>query len=151
MAPAQESEMSAAEVDAFLGRHETGVISLAREEEPYSIPISYGYDASSRTFYLRLVSTPGSTKRAFLDSGPAATLVVYDGTDDGTTYRSVVAAGTLVEVEPESMSVEQIEQYGDARRPLFEMWGTEKENLDIALYELQPDRLDGRRTDIDRE
>ena len=151
MAPATETAMSDAEIDAFLGRNETGVLSLAREDEPYSIPVSYGYDATARTVYLRLVSAPDSRKRAFLDTDPAATLVVYDEDDaDETTYRSVVAAGTLAEVDPDSLSVEQIQQYGETRRPLFEIWGQEKSDLDIRLYELVPTELTGRQTVLKR-
>ncbi|MFW6000467.1 MAG: pyridoxamine 5'-phosphate oxidase family protein, partial [Halorubrum sp.] len=37
-----EVEMSEAEVDAHLSRHETGVLALARDDAPYAIPISYG-------------------------------------------------------------------------------------------------------------
>lgn len=147
---AEETEMSASEIDAFLGRMETGVISFAREEEPYSIPVSYGYDTASRTFYLRLVSTAESRKRAFLSSSPAASLVVYEGADDGSTYRSVVANGTLEAVEPAELSTDQIAQYGEANRPLFEIWDVEKPDLDIQLYEFQPEELSGRRTEIER-
>lgn len=160
MTHAEETEMSPAEIDAFLGRTETGVISFAREGEPYAIPISYGYDTDSRTFYLRLVSTPDSRKRAFLADSPQATLVVYEGTGQSsgdrqpaeraeeTTYRSVVATGQLEAVDPASLSPAQIAQYGDARRPLFEIWGVEKPDLDIKLYEFRPEELTGRRTDV---
>lgn len=148
---AQETEMSAAETDEFLGRCETGVLSLAREDEPYSIPISYGYDADERTFYLRLVSTPGSEKREFLSSSPRARLIVYEELEERTVYVSVVADGSLEEIQPEKLTVEHIEQYGAARRPLFEIWGKSKQDLDIELYEFEPTALSGRRTEIDRE
>lgn len=151
MTLAQETEMSSTEIDAFLGNRETGVLTLARGDEPYSIPISYGYDGSSETFFVRLVSAPDSEKREFLSASPAARLVVYDGTDDGTTYRSVVADGTLERIDPSELSVDQIEQYGQAKRPLFEIWGKTKDELDIALYEFRPEEMNGRRTEIERE
>jgi nitroimidazol reductase NimA-like FMN-containing flavoprotein (pyridoxamine 5'-phosphate oxidase superfamily) len=151
MAHADETEMSPAEMDTFLGRTETGVISFARESEPYAIPISYGYDIESRTFYLRLVSAPESRKRAFLSDSPQATLVVYEERDDASTYRSVVATGRLEAVDPAALSPDQIAQYGDAKRPLFEIWGLDKAELDIHLYEFQPEELNGRRTDIERD
>jgi nitroimidazol reductase NimA-like FMN-containing flavoprotein (pyridoxamine 5'-phosphate oxidase superfamily) len=150
MSPATETEMDTDEVDEFLGDRETGVLTLARENEPYSIPISYGYDASQRTFFMRLVSTPDSEKRAFLSSSPAVRLVVYDGTDDDSVYRSIVAKGSLEELDPAELSVEQIEQYGNAKRPLFEIWGKGRDELDIQLYQFEPDELDGVRTEIDR-
>jgi len=151
MSLATETEMSRSAIDDFLSNTETGVISLAREDEPYSLPISYGYDADTGTFYMRLVSTPDSQKRSFLGSEPQVRLVVYDENDDGTLYRSVVAAGILDEIDPTEMSVEEIEQYGEARRPLFEIWGAKKDELEIQLYKLEPTELTGRRTEIDRD
>ncbi len=148
---AEETEMSSEAVDEFLAARETGVLSLARGEKPYAIPISYGYDSETTTFYLRLVSTPGSEKRQFLASSPSARLVVYDRTDDEQRYWSVLASGELERIDPNQLSLEEIEQYGQARRPLFEVWGQEKDELDINLYRFSPDELSGRRTDIQRE
>lgn len=151
MTLAQETEMTPSEIDSFLSNHETGVLSLARAESPYAIPVSYGYDAGTRTFYFRLVSTPESEKRAFLDSEPEAKVVVYDESDDGALYESVVAAGELEEVDPDALSVEQIEQYGSAKRPLFEIWGQERDGLEIQLYEFDPAELSGRQTVVNRD
>ncbi|WP_049923196.1 pyridoxamine 5'-phosphate oxidase family protein [Halopiger djelfimassiliensis] len=149
MAIDQETEMTDAEVDDFLGRHETGVLSLARENDPYAIPISYGYDTDRREFYMRLVSTPDSEKREFLESAPQARLVVYD--EQESTYRSVIATGTLEDIPPAELTPDQIAQYGEAKRPLFEIWAQGKDELDIELYRLVPESLDGRRTEVDRE
>ncbi|QFU82755.1 pyridoxamine 5'-phosphate oxidase family protein [Natronorubrum aibiense] len=148
MAIDQETEMTDAEIDDFLGQHETGVLSLARTDEPYAIPISYGYDDDDREFYMRLVSTPESEKRAFLDDSPAARLVVYD--EQASSYRSIIATGTLENIPPAELTPEQIAQYGDAKRPLFEIWAQQKDELDIELYRLTPESLNGRRTDVDR-
>ena len=149
MALDRQTEMAPSEVDAFLGRHETGVLALARGDDPYAVPISYGYDADGRRFYLRLVSTPESEKRRFLASSPGARLVVYD--EDGDTYRSVVAIGRLEGIDPGELTVEHVEQYGETKRPLFEIWGQAKPELDIQLYELEPEELSGRRIVIERE
>jgi nitroimidazol reductase NimA-like FMN-containing flavoprotein (pyridoxamine 5'-phosphate oxidase superfamily) len=148
---AEETEMSPEAVDEFLAARETGVLSLARGEKPYAIPISYGYDSETTTFYMRLVSTPRSEKRQFLASSPSARLVVYDRTDDEQRYWSVLASGELEEIDPDQLSLEEIEQYGQARRPLFEVWGQGKDELEINLYRFSPDELSGRRTDVQRE
>ena len=142
MALEKQTEMTQSDTDALLGRHETGVLSLARDDDPYAIPISYGYDADDRTFYLRLVSTPKSEKRKFLSSKPDARLVVYE--EDEPTYQSVVVTGTLAEIPRDEMTVEHVEQYGEAKRPLFEIWGEAKPDLDIKLYELRADTISGR-------
>jgi len=149
MAIDRRTEMSPDATDAFLGRQETGVLALARTDDPYAIRISYGYDASTRQFYLRLVSTPESEKRRFLASAPTARLVVYEADDD--VYRSVIAEGALERIDPEALSVEDVQQYGDAKRPLFEVWPQQKGELDIELYRLDPETLSGRLVDVDRE
>ncbi|MCU4751161.1 pyridoxamine 5'-phosphate oxidase family protein [Halobacteria archaeon AArc-curdl1] len=148
---AEETEMTEAEIDGFLSRHETGVLALSGAQAPYAIPISYGYNSSAQTFYMRLVSTPESEKRAFLESTPDARLVVYEEANGGETYRSVVAEGTLEHIDPDELTIEHIEQYGAAKRPLFEIWGKSKDQLDIELYALEPTVLSGRRTEIERD
>ncbi|WP_435129969.1 pyridoxamine 5'-phosphate oxidase family protein [Halobaculum sp. D14] len=156
MALAQETEMTASEVDEFLGAKETGVLALADGDDPYAIPVSFGYDSANRSFYMRLVSTPESEKRQFLASSPSARLVVYEKASEGgeeeadetRTYRSVVATGSLERISPDELTVDEIEQYGAAKRPLFEIWGKSKEDLNIQLYEFVPENLSGRRTEV---
>lgn len=145
----QETALSEQETDDLLGRHETGVLSLASDDEPYAIPISYGYDVDARRFYLRLVSTPESEKRAFLAAEPAARLVVYE--EEDAIYRSVVVTGILQEITKDDMTVEHVQQYGRAKRPLFEIWGQHKRDLDIALYELDAETISGREIVVERD
>lgn len=149
MATNSEVEMSASDVDAFLARHETGVLSLARGDVPYAIPVSYGYDDTSREVFVRLVSTVDSEKRAFLASEPDARLVVYE--DVGGEYTSVVGVGSLERIDVDELTPETIAQYGETRRPLFEIWADGKPDLDIELYRFDPDRLTGRRVTVDRD
>lgn len=144
-----QTALSRDEVDALLGRHETGVLSLARADEPYAVPISYGYDADARQLYLRLVSTPDSEKRQFVRSEAPARLVVYEEGDG--IYESVVAIGAIEEIPREELTVEHLEQYGDAKRPLFEIWGQSKADLDVDLYRLDPETLSGHRVFVDRD
>ena len=145
----EETILSDNEIDSFLARHETGVISLAREGTSYAVPISYGYDGEHRRFYLRLVSNPESEKRAFLESTPHTRVVVYE--EDDPVYMSVVATGTLRETSRDELTVEHIEQYSEAKRPLFEIWGESLPALDVRLYRLDPDELSGRRAKVERE
>ena len=145
----QQTKMTPGEVDEVLARHETGVLSLAKADEPYAIPISYGYDPDAGKLYLRLVSTPESEKRRFLSSSPQARIVVYE--EDGQTYRSVVSEGVLEQIDPSEMTVERIVQYGKAKRPLFEIWGKSKRDLDIQLYELDAEILSGRQIVVDTD
>lgn len=149
MALDQQTELSREEVDALLGRHETGVLSLASDDVPYAVPISYGYDATDRQFYMRLVSTSDSEKRQFVESGADARLVVYEEGDG--VYESVVAIGTIETVPREELTTEHIVQYGDASRPLFEIWGRAKDELDVELYTLDPETVSGHRIELDQD
>lgn len=148
MALNEEIELSDSELAAFLSSNETGVLTLARGDEPYAIPISYGYDRTNQRFYLRLVSTVASEKRRYLASSPRARLVIYDDADD--VYHSAIADGTLEELPKDDLSVDDIVQYGEAKRPLFEMWGADKPDLEVQLYRLEPDEISGRRIEVDR-
>ena len=144
----QETSLSESETDSILRRHETGVLSLARGNEPYSIPISYGYDAEHRQFYLRLVSTPESEKRPFLSSSTQARFVVYE--EEDPIYRSIVTVGTLAEISRDDLTSEHIEQYGQGKRPLFEIWEETRSDLNVRLYRLMPESIRGRELEIDR-
>ena len=144
-----EVELSDAEVDAFLARHETGVLSLAREETPYAIPISYGFDEASRDAFLRLVSTPDSETRKVLGSDPRARIVVHE--TDGDAYTSVIGVGTLRRVDLDELTPESIAQYGETRRPRCEIWADGNADLDSALYRCVPERLTGRTVVVDRD
>ncbi|MEA5387352.1 pyridoxamine 5'-phosphate oxidase family protein [Haloarculaceae archaeon H-GB2-1] len=147
MALDQQTEMTQSEIDDVLSRHETGVLSLARSDDPYAIPISYGYDSEHRRFYMRLVSTPESEKREFLSSSPDCRLVVYEETEP--VYQSVVAIGTLEQISTDELTADHIEQYGKAKRPLFEIWAEGKEELDVQLFKLDPESMSGRRIEIE--
>jgi len=143
----QETEMTPAETDALLGRHETGVLALARDDDPYAIPISYGYDPDARRVYLRLVSTPESEKSRFLSGTQKVRLVVYE--EAAAEYESAVVTGTLEPIARDDVTPEHVAQYGDAKRPLFEIWGESRSDLDIQLYVLEPTTISGRRTELD--
>ncbi len=129
-------------IEEFLTSRETGVLSLAYDDQPYSIPVSYGYAASDRRINLRLVSVEDSDKRRFLRTTPPARLVVYAA--NRITYRSVIVDGTLELIDPEEMTPADVAQYGRTKRPLFEMWNADRTDLDIELFRLEPTSISGR-------
>jgi nitroimidazol reductase NimA-like FMN-containing flavoprotein (pyridoxamine 5'-phosphate oxidase superfamily) len=95
-----------------------------------------------------LVSNPESEKREYLKSTPHSRLVVYD--EDDPVYTSVIATGTLNEINRDDLNAEHIEQYATAKRPLFEVWGESLPDLNVRLYRLDPVELTGRRTEMER-
>jgi len=85
--------MSEEEMNEFLGRGGTGVISFSTDpdEPPVSIPISYGYSADVKHFYYRL-SVPQDSRKEDLVDRPVS-FVTHGETDSG--WRSIVVTGRL--------------------------------------------------------
>jgi nitroimidazol reductase NimA-like FMN-containing flavoprotein (pyridoxamine 5'-phosphate oxidase superfamily) len=137
-------QMSPEEVDAFLARGGTGVLSLARGDEPYATPVSYGYDRDSRQFFLRLGFGESSEKREFVESTGGARLVAYGPVGEGWT--SVVAAGRLVPVDDEALTVETASALREAELPLLSIWGEELDDVEFRIYRLDVEELTGRTT-----
>ena len=137
-------ELSPEEIDAFLGRGGTAVLSLARGDEPYSTPVSYGYVADSRRFFLRLGVGPEGGKGPFVESDGAARLVAYRRVDGGWT--SVIASGRLRRVDPDDLTAETARALRDAELPLLAIWGDDLEDVEFRVFRLDPDELTGRTT-----
>jgi nitroimidazol reductase NimA-like FMN-containing flavoprotein (pyridoxamine 5'-phosphate oxidase superfamily) len=140
---AQQVAMSDEEIYEFLENHQTAVMSLNGEERPYSIPITYRFDAEKEQFYFRLVYPRRSEKREFLPDVPECVLVSY--IEDDPIYQSVMARGHPEEIEEEDIDPEMVTQLGETSRPLFEMWVEDRSSLDIRLYKLDCEELTGRR------
>ncbi|WP_136716272.1 pyridoxamine 5'-phosphate oxidase family protein [Halorientalis salina] len=69
--------MDARTVDDLLEAHGWAVLSLARDDEPYSIPISFGYD-SEDVYFVFLEDSPDGRKFEFIDEGASVRLLVTD-------------------------------------------------------------------------
>lgn len=134
--------METDDIDEFLGSGGTGVLSMARRNVPYSVPISYGYDPDERVFYLRLGDTPDSEKRAFIEATETARLVVHEQVDD--TWTSVIATGGLTEVSGEELNANVATRLREAERPLFEIWDEPSEEITLVITRLSVDSLTGR-------
>lgn len=134
--------MDAAAIDEFLGRGGTGVLSLAMDDEPYSIPVSYGYDPGSRDFYLRLGYTPESEKHAFIRASAPARLVVYERS--GETWKSVIATGSVDVVPEEELDREIVTRLREADLPLVDIWDEAMEDITFEITRLVCEAITGR-------
>lgn len=132
-----------ASIDEFLGDGGTGVLSLAREDDPYSIPVSYGYDDADRRFYVRLGYTSGTEKERFVRDDATARLVVYDRRGD--EWVSVVAEGRLEAVAASDVDVSVVRGLRDAALPVRAVFGVPPEDVEFRIYALAVDSLAGRR------
>lgn len=136
-------QMSDEELNAFLGRGGTGVISFSTgaDEPPFSIPVSYGYTADSMAFYYRLAFPPGSGKEAVLDS--PVSFVTHDRTDEG--WRSVVASGRLEEIEGLPYESAAVQEMWAVRIPSVDIFNRPPEDVTFRHFRLVPETLQGRK------
>jgi len=138
----QSHAMDDTEIDALLGTGGAGVIAFANNDEPYAVPISYGYDADAGAFYVRCAFATESTKREFVDDGVTASLVA---TDDTGGWRSVVVRGPLTEVSEPAIESEITESIRKMNIPYVNIHQERATNLEFELYRLDPETLTGRK------
>ncbi|EMA09880.1 hypothetical protein SAMN05443574_11367 [Haloarcula vallismortis] len=133
--------MTDEERDALLDNGGTGVLSLAAgDAPPHSVPVSYGYDASTTTFYFRLAVGTEKSKGELSDR--SATFVTYRETDTG--WQSVVASGRLEDVEQEGIETETLEGLEHVEIPLIDIFERPLREVTFEFYRLVPDDLTGR-------
>jgi nitroimidazol reductase NimA-like FMN-containing flavoprotein (pyridoxamine 5'-phosphate oxidase superfamily) len=135
-------ELTDDEIDSLLDTGGVGAISFADDDEPYSVPISYGYDTDGRDIYVRFGFAPDSEKRRFVEDAAIASLVV---TDDTGGWRSVVARGPLTKVSEPAVSGNAIESIRKMDIPFVTIYDQRATDLDFELYRLDPETLTGRK------
>jgi len=69
--------MGEADIDDLLDSAGWGVLSLAKDDEPYSIPVSFGY-TGEEVYFAFIRATPPNTKFEFIEDGATARLLVTD-------------------------------------------------------------------------
>ena len=142
MSQVQSTELNDEEIDSLLGSGGVGVISFVDGDEPYSIPISYGYDSSAQCLYVRFGFAPESNKRDIIDDGVTASLVVMAESIDG--WESVVARGPLRKVTEMALDSHAAESVRKMNIPFVTIYDRRASELEFELYRLEPDQLSGR-------
>jgi len=91
--------MDSEEIDDLLESQGYGILSLCRDGDPYSIPISFGYDGEHVYFGL-LEDSPEPTKFEFAEDGATFRLLVTDirGRFD---WQSVAVTGPAEKLDPD--------------------------------------------------
>jgi len=142
-------EMTREERDAFLNEQGVGVLSLARGNDSYAFPVSYGYDADSELVCLMLGYAPESRKREWVDTTETATFVVHE-MDDDMESRSVVVTGKLVEIDDEDDEEGCYDAFSDnAEFTVLHESGAYIEDTDLVIYRLDIEAADGRKFEHD--
>jgi hypothetical protein len=136
-------------VDDLLRSTGWGVVSLADADEPYSVPVSFGYDGEDVYFgFLR--TGGGSRKVAFIADGKTARLLVTD-VRARFDWRSVAATGPVRAVDRSSDDWETLVETLDGN-PWFSSSFVDAEEVEgIRGWRLRPDEVSGLTVRPDRE
>lgn len=92
--------MDGAEVETFLRERGIGVLSLARADEAYGVPVSFGYDGGDRLYFVFLRVGEESRKEAFAGATERASFTVHD-VESKHVWRSVIVHGRIREIDDE--------------------------------------------------
>ncbi|WP_262177815.1 pyridoxamine 5'-phosphate oxidase family protein [Haloarcula laminariae] len=92
--------MDERDIDRLLTDTGWGVLSLAQGDEPYSIPVSFGYDGGD-VFLALIQDSPENTKFEFVEDGKRARLLVTD-VDGRFDWQSIGVTGTVRALARES-------------------------------------------------
>lgn len=131
------------EMDEFLGRGGVGVLSfsVAADESPYSLPVSYGYDADTEHVHFRLAFPPDSGKEDIVDQ--PVSFVTYDQTDAG--WESVVATGTLEDLTDLPYESSALQERWAVTIPFVDVFEEPPETVTFRPFRLDPETLVGRK------
>ena len=143
MGDIESVRMDDEERDEFLTTGGTGVISFptGTDESPYSVPVSYGYDAAETHFYFRLAVGPDGGREDVV--GRPVTFVTYDHVDGG--WRSVIVTGELDEVAEAEIDSEVTQGMQRVDIPLVDLFDRDSREVSFRFYHLHPEGITSRK------
>jgi nitroimidazol reductase NimA-like FMN-containing flavoprotein (pyridoxamine 5'-phosphate oxidase superfamily) len=138
-------DMAPAEMHALLQRQSFGHLGCANDGRPYVVPMNYAYDGKELYFF-----TTEGMKTQFIATNPKVCLQVEE-VNDSTHWRSVMVIGQaerLTDGEEMERGMKLITERNPALVPAIsatqmDTWGRA---VDIALYRIKPEMIDGRQT-----
>ena len=138
-------DMAPAEMHALLLRESFGHLGCARDGRPYVVPMNYAYDGKELYFF-----TTEGMKTRFIEANPSVCLQVEE-VIDSTHWRSVMVIGKAAQLtrnEEMQQAMKLITDRNPSLTPAIsatqlDTWGRA---VDIALYRITPEIIDGRQT-----
>jgi len=138
-------DMSPAEMHALLQRESFGHLGCARDNRPYVLPMNYAYDGKELYFF-----TTQGMKTHYIKANSQVCLQVEE-IKDSTHWKSVVVIGQAAELtsaEETQRAMKLITGRNPSLTPAIS--ATQLDSLgravDIALYRITPEIIDGRQT-----
>lgn len=137
----QRTEMDSIQIGEFLDEQQTGVLSLARENQSYGIPVSFAFDDSEHDIFLRLGYGYHSKKREFVDGVDWASFLVYDQVDD--RWMSVLARGPLDTMSKDTLDSTVVQAAQSLQIPYFQVFDEGGEGLEFEIVRIDVTELTG--------
>jgi len=129
---------------ALLQRASFGHLGCARDARPYVVPMHYASDGKELYFF-----TTQGMKTQYIDANPQVCLQVEDVTDPAH-WRSVMVMGRAEQLTNDEMqrAMKLITERNPSLTPAIsatqvDTWGRA---VDIAIYRIKPEVMDGRQT-----
>lgn len=126
------------EVEGFLSSHSLGVLGLPTGNEPYLIPMSYGYEGGTQLYFF-FVEGDQSRKAELSTQAESATFLVFTA-ETMFNWRSVSLTGTIQQLPDEERANLTDDQIPGWRPELFD---TASETEQTSLYEFRIDDWTG--------
>ena len=119
---------------------------MAESEQPYAIPISFGYDTDQAVLPIQWGSGYDSRKDEIIESNPNICLTVYEqDTEAESVWRSVVITGELYEIPEEQEQQAYASLAANATfAPDLGVWGIPFEDVEFRLFGLDTEECTGR-------
>lgn len=138
-------DMSHDEMRELLERQSFGHLGCARAGRPYVVPMNYAFDGKDLFFF-----TTEGMKTHFIDENPEVCMQVEE-VADASHWRSVMVNGRaekLTQTEDVQHAMQSILKRNPSLTPAIsatslDAWGRA---VDIALYRITPEIMDGRKT-----
>lgn len=134
-------ELSREEIDNVLEGVGYGFLGFARENRPYVLPMSFGYDGDD--IYFQMNSQ--GRKFDYIDGETAACLSVLGFDQDTGVSRSILIEGELREISEErtATALEALATTANFGTDLS-LWGMPLQDTDPTLFVLRPEDVSGR-------
>ena len=138
--------MSDDAIDRLLTEQGVGVLSLAADDEPYGLPLSFGYDAPDRVYLLFVGHSETGRKVRFAEAASEASFLVFDVAPDGG-WQSAILRGSLERITPPEWDAAREAMADNAYRP--DLLVDVDERSDPRVWRLAVEDRSGRSVGVD--
>lgn len=134
------------EIEDVLIRQGIGILAMIDSEQPYAIPMSFGYEADQAVLPMQWGGGCESRKDRAIESNPNVCLTVYEqDTENEPIWRSVLITGEIYEIPDEKEQRAYASLAANAQfSPDLGVWGIPFEDVDFRLFGLDTKNCTGR-------